>query len=159
MVAGLARSFLAGEQEAEQVAARGSETLGRRWRWLDFLAQRYVDRFSGLTRPRQREVMQFLLRDRGFLRAWAKYSDSDGLRVVNRFAGNSVMQPAAAAEKWNVPAIESVGALADWLGASVGGLEWFADLKEDRAAGRNFEQVAALQLPGGCEAAGRIPAD
>ena len=37
------------------------------------------------------------------------------------------MQPAA--KKWKVPAIESVGALAEWLGIDVSYLEWFADLE------------------------------
>jgi len=47
------------------------------------------------------------------------------------------MQPVAAAETWELPAIESVGDLANWLGLNVGELQWFADLralgyKEDR---------------------------
>ena len=39
------------------------------------------------------------------------------------------MQPVAAAETWAVPAIESAGALADWLAINPGELDWFADLK------------------------------
>ena len=39
------------------------------------------------------------------------------------------MQPSTAATKWEIPAIESVGALAKWLGVDVGYLRWFADLK------------------------------
>lgn len=39
------------------------------------------------------------------------------------------MQPAAAAQNWPVPAIESVGALADWLELTHTELEWYADLK------------------------------
>ena len=39
------------------------------------------------------------------------------------------MLPVAAAASWDVPAIESVGALAEWLGLNLGELEWFADLK------------------------------
>lgn len=39
------------------------------------------------------------------------------------------MQPAAAAAQWEVPAIESVSALAQWLGTDVNYLRWFADLK------------------------------
>ena len=38
------------------------------------------------------------------------------------------MQPAPAAAKWNVPAIESVEALADWLALTPDDLAWFADL-------------------------------
>ena len=39
------------------------------------------------------------------------------------------MQPVAAARGWEIPAIESVGELAEWLSLSGDELEWFADLK------------------------------
>jgi RNA-directed DNA polymerase len=39
------------------------------------------------------------------------------------------MQPVAAARNWPVPAIESVGALAEWLQITATELEWFAELK------------------------------
>src|SRR5258708_34126752 len=70
----LVRSFLAGDPAIEQIVARGSRTLGKRWRWLRPLAQRYIKAFAGRTRPRQRDVVRFLLNDRGFQRAWSKYS-------------------------------------------------------------------------------------
>jgi len=37
--------------------------------------------------------------------------------------------PVAAAIDWDVPILESSGALAEWLGVTPGELEWFADLK------------------------------
>jgi len=39
------------------------------------------------------------------------------------------MQPIAAAALWPVPAINSIGELAHWLGLNVSDLEWFSDLK------------------------------
>ena len=39
------------------------------------------------------------------------------------------MQPVAAAAAWDVPVIESVGALADWFNVTADELLWFADLK------------------------------
>jgi hypothetical protein len=39
------------------------------------------------------------------------------------------MLPASAAKDWGVPAIETTGDLAKWLGLSPGELRWFADLK------------------------------
>ncbi len=39
------------------------------------------------------------------------------------------MQPVAAAASWNVPVIQSAGALAEWLLLYPSELEWFADLK------------------------------
>lgn len=40
-----------------------------------------------------------------------------------------VMQPVAAASHWDLPRIESIGALAEWLELSFGELDWLADLK------------------------------
>ncbi len=39
------------------------------------------------------------------------------------------MRPVAAAETWGLPAIDSPGDLARWLGLDAGELRWFADLK------------------------------
>ena len=39
------------------------------------------------------------------------------------------MQPVGVTETWDVPKIESAGALADWLEVKAGELDWFADLK------------------------------
>jgi len=123
----LARSFLAGEPSVEQIVARGSRTLGRPWRWLPPLAQRYVAAFAGRTRPRRRDVIQFLLGDAGFRRARSKYVHA--LAVEQWIAEPQQMHPVAAAGTWDVPAIESAGALADWLGLNPDELDWFADLK------------------------------
>src|ERR1700686_1075534 len=116
IVTALAKSFLAGEATVEEVAARGRLTLGREWRWLRPLAMRYMDAFGGKTRPRLRDVIQFLLADRGFNRARLKYSGE--LWVEHWLTAPNQMQPVEAAETWSVPAIESVGALADWLRVS-----------------------------------------
>jgi hypothetical protein len=102
LVTALARSFLGGELSVEQIVARGSRTLGKLWPWLRPLAQHYVETFADQTRPRHREVVQFLLREPGFERACAEHSDK--LSVEQWLA-----------EPWDVPAIASVGALADWL--------------------------------------------
>jgi RNA-directed DNA polymerase len=123
----LARSFLAGEATIEGIVGRASTTLGRNWRWLRPLARRYLDAVAGETRPRQRDVIQFFLNDPGFQRARSKYSD--GLAVARWIDQPQQMQPVAAAATWDVPAIESVGALADWFNVTPDELLWFADLK------------------------------
>ena len=128
LVAALARSFLAGEFSFEEVLTRGCHTLGQPWPWLRAVAQRYVRAFSGRVRARQRDVVEFLLHDRGFQRAWSKHQNE--LSVAHRLTEPQQMQPVAAAELWNVPVIESPGALAEWLGLESGELRWFADLKE-----------------------------
>src|SRR5258708_24389171 len=95
----LARTILAGEPEVEQVRERLSLTVGRRWRWLRPLAQRYVESISGLTRPRQRDVVRFLRCDEGFGRAWRKYSSE--IAVQPRLSGEQAMQPVPAAQNWD----------------------------------------------------------
>ena len=123
----LATSFLAGEPVVEKIIARSSQTLGKNWHWLRPLARRYVKALAGRTRPRHREVVRFFLHDPGFRRAWAKHLDE--LSIQRWMTEPQRMQPFGAASTWNVPVIESVGALADWLGLTISELEWFADLK------------------------------
>ncbi len=101
--------------------------FGRNWRWLRPVAKRYLKTHDGQTRPRHRDVVRFLLRDRGFLRAWRKYSNE--LSIAQRLTEPQKMQRVAAAKTWAVPIIESVTSLADWLRLSTSELEWFADLK------------------------------
>ncbi len=72
-------------------------------------------------------MVRFLLRDPGLKRAWSKYQHE--LQVDQWLTEPQQMQPVAAAEGWNIPEIESPGALAEWLGVTYGELRWFADLK------------------------------
>jgi len=122
VISALARSLLAGELEVE-----ATRTLGQNWRWLGPLAERYVTAFTGYTRPRHRDVVQFLRKDRGFRKALKKFGSQ--ITVANWIAEPQRMRPVAAAARWEPPAIESVGDLATWLSVSVSELEWFADLK------------------------------
>ncbi len=128
LLTALARSLLAGEQEREPALARLSRTLGRSWPWLEPLAQRYLERFgsSGM-RARLRDVVQFLRKDRGFERARKKHARE--LSVEQWLIEPHRMQPASAAAGWDVPAITSVGDLADRFQLTPGELDWFADLK------------------------------
>jgi hypothetical protein len=127
LLAALARSFLSGEPNVEEIVARGTHLLGRPWRWLRPLAERYVAAVAGKTRPRRREVVQFLREDRAFGRARSRHAAA--LSVEQWLSEPQVMQPVAAAAAWDIPAIESTGALAAWLGLEAGELDWFADLK------------------------------
>jgi RNA-directed DNA polymerase len=91
------------------------------------LAQRYVRRFEHRARPRRRDVVRFLSEDKGFQRAYREYVNE--LYVAEWVPEPQRMQPVAAARNWNIPAIASVGQLADWLRMDAGEVEWFADLK------------------------------
>lgn len=127
LVKQLARTFLAGEPTVEQIVVRCSRILGMRWHWLPSLAKRYAEKFAMGTRPRQREVVEFLRRDRGFRHAWSKYREQ--LYVAEWLNQPQTMQPVTAAQSWNIPPLESIGALASWFGVRIEELEWFADLK------------------------------
>ena len=123
----LARVFLAGEQTVDQIVTRSTRMLGRPRRWLGPLARRYLKAHAGQTHPRHRDVVRFLLQDQGFHQARTK--DQSELQIAEWLTEPQQMRPVAAAAQWQVPSIESVGALADWLGLQVTELEWFADLK------------------------------
>jgi retron-type reverse transcriptase len=123
----LAASLIAGEPAVNEAAERLARTLGRRWRWLHPLAHRYVKMFAGHQRPHRREVTQFLRNDPGLGRALKKYPGE--ISVSRWLSQPQIMQPVAAAANWNIPAIESVGALAEWLAIGVTDLLWLADLK------------------------------
>jgi RNA-directed DNA polymerase len=127
LIDALARSFLAGEPVADQIVTRAGRTLGRPWRWLRPLALRYVAIFADGTRPRRRDVAAFLRNDAAFTKARSKYGRE--LRVEHWLTEPQRMQPVAAAAEWDVPVIESIGALAQWLQLTPGELDWFADLK------------------------------
>jgi hypothetical protein len=127
VISALARSLMAGEPTVEGVHARATRTLGRPWRWLRPLAPRYIEAFGGRTRPRHRDVIRFLLQDPGFVRARAAHRDK--LAIAEWLAEPPRMQPAGAAQQWDLPVIETSGDLASWLSVHATELEWFADLK------------------------------
>ena len=131
----LAQSLLNGESAVELIVDRCSRTLGRRWRWIRPLALRYAKHFGSQTRPRHREVVKFLENDRGLRRAHTKYPEQFSLDEW--WEEPHRMQPIEAAKSWDVPAIESVGDLAKWLGLSPNELRWFADLKALEYKGNN----------------------
>jgi hypothetical protein len=123
----LASALLAGEQEAEQIVLRCARTLNKDWRWLRPLAKRYLKQFVERTRPRHRDVVALLARDKGFAKAAAR--NIRHLSIAHWVVGTQDMQPVEAAREWSLPVIESAGALAEWLGIDDGELAWFADLR------------------------------
>jgi RNA-directed DNA polymerase len=137
-VAALAKAFLSGDRIAEQVIARASLMLAGPPKWLTPLARRFVKAFPpGKIRPRHRDVVEFLLKTSRFRRRKPA--------VGNWLTEPPRMQPAAAAQSWPIPTIETSGALAEWLQLTLGELEWLADLK---GLSRNYH-VRALPKPGG----------
>ncbi len=127
VISALARSHMAGEQTPEAARARAERTLGRHWRWLTPLSFRYIRGIQRPHSPRHRDVVQFLLADPGFRRA--RVAHRDKLSVAEWISEPPRMQPVGPAREWNLPVIETIGDLADWLSLSPPELEWFADLK------------------------------
>ena len=123
LVKALAAAFLAGESSVEQIVERGSVLLGRRWDWLEALAERYVARFGAL-RPRQRDVVRFFREDENFRQTFSEHRDK--LSIAQRWIAPVQMQKSG----WHLPVIETPGDFADWLALYPGELDWFADLKE-----------------------------
>src|SRR4249919_614264 len=104
LISALARSLLAGEPIVDDTYARAVRTLGRPWRWLRPLVIRYVENFAGRTRPRHRDVVQFLLNDPGFQGTLAKHRQQ--LFIAEWLAEPQRMQPVRAAHGWSLPVIE-----------------------------------------------------
>jgi hypothetical protein len=126
-VRALAVSILAGEPSIDAIASHLGRTLGHPWPWVRPLALRYGKVFPTNTRPARRDVVHFLLNDRK-LRA-AHFKNRNKLTIVEWLNQPQRMQPVPAAQRWSVPVIESVGALADWFEITGNDLLWFADLK------------------------------
>jgi hypothetical protein len=126
-ISALARAFLSCPPDARQIAKAAAGALGRNWRWLRPLAKRYAQAFARAPRPRHRDVVEFIHRDARFSEAWSKYPHR--ISVAHHLTVPQRMQPVAAAARWEIPAIESVGALAQWLELDPSELDWFADLK------------------------------
>jgi RNA-directed DNA polymerase len=131
----LARALLAGGQDLGSVIGRIQQAVGRRG--LSGIAKRYLAAFAGKTRPRQRDVEQFLLLDRGFARIRsvageelpARPSPAHPSPVHQWLTGPQSMLPVPAARLWNLPAIPTIDALCDWLRLTLEEVAWFADLK------------------------------
>src|SRR5579859_460886 len=134
----VARAAMAGEGNARIVEERLAAALGgtepeKMRRRVRPLARRYAAWVEGRLRPRLAEVVDFLQADRGLRRLLSGNSVGRGrerLKLSPKLITEpNAMQPAAVAVGWELPAICSLGELADWLHLSAGELEWFADLK------------------------------
>ncbi len=123
----LARCFLAGEPTREAIVERCVHMLGHPWRWLPKLVASYLETAAQRTRPTHADVVVFLENCELFQAALVKHHKR--LKVVHWITEQPIMQPAAAAAHWQIPAIETARDLADWFWLEDGQLEWFADLK------------------------------
>jgi len=122
----LARAFVAGDADPAAIKDRASRVLGHPWQWLGPLVLRYKNAFATGTRPRHRDVIRFLKDDQGFTQAVERHWHS--LELADLLLESQTMQPVAAAKPWNLPPLETVAALEEFLNLAGPELEWFADL-------------------------------
>jgi hypothetical protein len=127
LLAVLARALMNGDPSPDQAVLRAYSTLGRKWYWVPGLVGRYAGTFANRPRPRQRQVVQFILNDKGFRDALNKYPAY--IKVKQWVAAEQAMHPVPAARQWDLPPIATSGELASWLGVTTDELAWFADLK------------------------------
>jgi retron-type reverse transcriptase len=127
LVVALAECFSAGHPAVDAMVARASRTLGKDWRWLRPLAERYLARFDVNAHPRRAEAVRFLLQDESFAQARRRHARE--LKVEHWVAAAPSMQPVGTASQWEIPALTTAGDLARWLQIEFAELQWFADLR------------------------------
>ena len=120
LAAALAVAFLAGAWTEDALTRRGAAALDPRPRWLRAVARAVLAAYHRppLDRPRELAAyVELLLRERR--------SDRPPPRVRRWLE----FEPEMARTPWPVPAIESPGALAEWLRTDPGQLAWLADAR------------------------------
>ena len=124
LVRGLAESFLSGRWDIDGLTERGSQVLGRRYRWLRPLARRVLASFPEEARPRVARLADFLWADEPFRKACRKHP----LALHFHEWPLAEMAPAPGPPaSWQVPAITSPAGLAGFLELEPAELDWFAD--------------------------------
>jgi retron-type reverse transcriptase len=123
----LASALLTGEWNAKLLRQRARLAAGESARWIPALVRRVIDAYPD--KPAFAPLIHFVTHDKG-MRA---VCSSKPLRIRNIYAVPALMEsPPSAMGDIHLPAIPTEGALAHWLGVSMGRMLWLAD-----AAGRN----------------------
>ncbi len=121
----LATTFVAGTLDENDLVQRGERVLGKRWRWLGLMARRLAEFCAGEICPRKAAIEKWILRDRGFARAYERHD----LQVESFVEDRLTMRPRDVAKRWGVRPLCTAGELAEWLGVTLAELDWFADLR------------------------------
>ncbi|WGL51333.1 reverse transcriptase family protein [Nocardioides sp. BP30] len=114
----LAAAFLGGEWTEEALVAGGVEVLGRRTGWLTALARQTLDLLPRAPVDRPRELATLIASRPAAAKPKARRA-------------RPLLQPVSptrmAANRWQLPALDDIGALAGLLRVDSGELDWFAD--------------------------------
>jgi RNA-directed DNA polymerase len=123
----LARAFLAGEPDAATLRKRGVRALGRSWKWLPPLVRKVADRFGHELGGRHYDALVATIAGYApFRAAFAAHEERPEVRGFFNF--HPTMDPPALPLAGPLPALDTPGDLARWLGISPIELDWFADL-------------------------------
>jgi RNA-directed DNA polymerase len=116
----LAAAFLAGAWSRKALLRRGAEAFDGDQSWLRHLVRAVLTRFPANAPPPDPYVLAQLI---GTSR-WRPRA----VRLRRIFWLTPQMAPASGASAtWQIPALTTTAALADWLGLTHGELDWFAD--------------------------------
>ena len=127
-VAAIARAFAMGALDVASLAERGSRAVGEPARNILPLARQVAARFDQATRPRVRDIIALLTRDRHWLARQLSGTPSASRRPdVEWLSGTPAMVPVEAAKRWPLPSITTPSALAEWLKIETEELAWFAN--------------------------------
>ena len=108
----LAAAMLCGSLSKGGLLNRGASVIGRRPAWLRHLAEKIVAHFGKASRPRRFRIEEFILNDKGFLKAYEKGT----LSVLAQPSFRPKMCPAAGPPRtWKVAPLRTLGELAQWL--------------------------------------------
>lgn len=117
----LAQVFLAGSWHRRTLMARGDDALGTGGPWLAELTFRIVQRFPEPPLDDPSGLADAIEADEDFATAWRRRWIPHALPHVVPVA------PRMGPRRWDVPALATLGELAEWLGVDVQALAWFAD--------------------------------
>ena len=117
---------MAGPATASGYEERIRVALGRTHNWIRPFVQRLFRQFgSRLGHPQRQALVEFIRSDAGYVVAW----DASIQPRIRRYSlASPAMAPRAGAlAACALPALPTPGDLAEWLGVSVGRLDWYAD--------------------------------
>jgi RNA-directed DNA polymerase len=125
----LAAALLAGPWLANEMIERAIQAWGKHGRWLGNLIRRILAAFAEPPGGAALEdLATFIYVDPGFTEAWRKNWWRQEMTPRRIFWVAPEMSPVAATPAVReIPAFPTSAALAEWLGLSVGELDWFAD--------------------------------
>lgn len=120
----LSSAFLAGTFDEHGLLDRSKSIVSGRKQWLRGLITRVLERF-GTTRPRERQLVDFVMCDRGFIAATEERQVG-----IDSYLGKPAFATVDARfNQLSVPQWSTVAELAHWLELDHGDLDWFADRK------------------------------